>query len=113
MPRLALLVVVLFTSAPARAADPPPAHRVTGDLAIRARDILQKHCAECHTGSREPGQSKLKLLDYKQVTAKGAPVQFVVPGGRSQILELVKDGSMPPGNRPPPTAEEIAVLEQW
>jgi hypothetical protein len=106
------LVLVLLVASFARAAD-PPAHRVNGDLAIRARAILHRYCAECHTGSPDPGKSKLKILDYTQVTAKGRPVPLVAPGGRSQILELIRDGSMPPANRPGPSAEEIEVLEKW
>lgn len=38
---------------------------------------------------------------------------FVTPRGRSQILELVSDGSMPPGNKPGPTDNEVATLEKW
>jgi hypothetical protein len=110
--RFWLLVPALLVPAFAHAADPPE-HRVNGDLAIRARDILQRYCAECHTGSPDPGKSKLKILDYPHVTAKGRPVPLVAPGGRSQLLELVKDGSMPPANRAGPSAEEIAVLEKW
>jgi hypothetical protein len=111
--RRVLVAVLVLIPSLARAADEPPAHRVNGDLAIQARDILRRYCAECHTGSADPGQSKLKLLDYKQLTAKGRPVPFVTPDGRSQVLDLIKDGSMPPANRPAPRAEEIAVLERW
>ncbi|MBP3955831.1 hypothetical protein J8F10_11100 [Gemmata sp. G18] len=114
MPRVVagfVLTLVLLCPALARGAETPD-YRVAGDLAIRARDILKRHCAECHTGSLEPGASKLKLTDHKQVTKK-SPIPFASPNGRSLILELVKDGSMPPANRPGPDADEIAVLEKW
>ncbi len=110
--RAIAVFTLLFTPVFARSAEPPE-HRVTGDLAIRARAIIQKHCSACHTGNPEPGFSKLKLMDRKQVVARKKPVPLVTAKGRSQLLELVKDGSMPPGNRPGLDAEEIAVLEKW
>ncbi len=113
MQRLALIALASLLLAPAFAGAQPPAHRVTGDLAIRARHIFQKHCAGCHTGSPEPGASKLDLMDREQVVAKKTPVPLVTADGRSLILDLVKDGSMPPANRPGLTAEEVAVLEKW
>jgi hypothetical protein len=110
---LIITLAFLLTPALVRGAEEPPAHRLNGDLVIRARAILLHYCAECHTGAAEPGQSKLKLLDYKQLTSKGHPVAFISPDGRSQVLELIRDGSMPPANRPGPKADEIAVLEKW
>ena len=106
---VALLVVLpSFTSGAE-----PPVHRTNGDLAIQARDILQRRCAGCHTGSPDVGKSKLNVLKHEQLTAKRNTVPFVAPGGRSQLLELLKDGSMPPANREPPSAAEIAILEKW
>ncbi len=117
--------LVLFLS-PTFVFGATPEHRVNGDLAIRARDILKRYCAECHTGSLEPGTSKLKLMDHKKVVSKEpsellsktpsetSPIPFATTtGGRSLILDLVKDGSMPPANRPGPNADEIEILEKW
>ncbi len=112
MRRVLLASALLLAPGSAHAAE-PPAHRVRGDLAIRARDIFQRYCSECHTGGDAPGLSKLKLMDHAKVTGKKAPVPLVSASGRSQIIELVKDGSMPPANRPGPTADEIATLEKW
>lgn len=96
----------------ARGAEPPE-YRVRGDLAIRARETLRKYCSECHTGGADPGRSKLKLLDHAQVVGKKKPVPLADPGGRALLLDLIKDGSMPPANRPGPTPEEVADLEKW
>jgi hypothetical protein len=43
------------------------------------------------------------------------PVKFVNPGQveRSQILELITDGSMPPGGVGRPSPAEIDILRQW
>ncbi|VTR95840.1 planctomycete cytochrome c domain protein : Planctomycete cytochrome C domain protein OS=Rhodopirellula sp. SWK7 GN=RRSWK_00334 PE=4 SV=1 [Gemmata massiliana] len=108
----AVAALVLFLSPPF-VFGATPEHRVNGDLAIRARDILKRYCAECHTGSLDPGASKLKLMDHKQVVSKAPPIPFATPDGRSLILNLVKDGSMPPANRPGPNADEIEILEKW
>ncbi|MCI0699929.1 MAG: hypothetical protein L0241_02465 [Planctomycetia bacterium] len=104
---------ILLLAAPARSAELPQ-HRVSGDLTLQVRDIFQRYCSECHTGGDEPGKSRLVILDHKQVVAKNRPVPFLTPGGgKAQILELIKDGSMPPANKPGPTPDEIAVLEKW
>jgi hypothetical protein len=89
--------------------------RQKGDLAIRARAVLTRYCRECHTGAAAPGQSLLPVLDHPRVVTKAAPIPFVAPGepDRSLILQLVADGSMPPGGRPRPSAEEVAVLRAW
>jgi mono/diheme cytochrome c family protein len=110
MLRFACTLLLLLTPAVALADAPT---RASGDLAIQAREILRKHCSECHTGSPEPGHSKLNVMDYAQLTATDRSVPAVKPGGRSQLLELIKDGSMPPANRQGPTAAEVAVLEKW
>lgn len=107
MSRAVVVLAALFAPAFAFGAE-PPGHRASGDLAIRARDVLQRRCASCHTGSADVGFSKLKLLDHKALTAKGRPVP-----APAQLLELVKDGSMPPANRAAPTAAEVATLEAW
>lgn len=108
MPRALIALAALLAPALARGADPVPAHRARGDLAIAARDVLQRRCAACHTGSADPGTSKLALLDHARLTAKGRPVPAT-----DLLLDLVKDGSMPPGNRAAPTARELAALEAW
>ena len=74
---------------------------------------MRRYCADCHVGSPEPGKSLLAVMDYQQLTAKGPPVPFVANGGRSQIIALIKDGSMPPANRRGPSIEEVKTLEAW
>ena len=110
--RCAAIALSLFLAPAVTSAAEQPPTRAGGDLAMRARDILRQHCAGCHTGSSDPGYSKLKVMEYGQLT-KGRPVPIVAPGGRSQLLELVRDGSMPPGNRAGPSGEQIEVLTKW
>ncbi len=87
----------------------------SGDLAIQARALLKKHCAECHDGQRG-APSSLMILDYSQLTdANRSLPAYVKPKGAqaSQMLELIEDGSMPPGNRPKLTGAEIEVIRSW
>jgi hypothetical protein len=86
--------------------------RERGDLAIRARAILAKHCGECHKEAN--GAGRLDVLDHAKVIAGTVPVPFASPDGkRSQILEFLDAGIMPPGDRPPPSDDEIDVLRKW
>ncbi|MBY0460343.1 MAG: hypothetical protein K2V38_23765, partial [Gemmataceae bacterium] len=111
---LAMPLVLAAGSHPLRA-EGPPTPRATGDLAIRARATFRTHCAKCHTGTDKPGESKLDLLRHEQVTSTKPPIAFASADGKSRslILELLADGSMPPANRPPPSADEVAALKAW
>jgi hypothetical protein len=116
LPRLAAIVLVLAAGAQARSDDPVKelGPRERGDLAIRARGILKKYCSECH--GENPAVSLLSVLDHRQLTAKAPnPVPFVDPGsaGRSQVLQFLEDGSMPPGGRPRPKPDEVETLKAW
>jgi hypothetical protein len=115
--RLAAIVLILAAGPPARADDPKAdlGDREKGDLAIRARAILKKYCSECHR-ENNPDLTTLPVLDHARLTAKAPnPVPFVAPGdaARSQVLQFIEDGSMPPGGRPRPTPDEVATLKKW
>src|SRR5438046_101831 len=100
MSRTAALAALLVAAAPA-AAQPSPRDR--GDLAVRARDVLRRHCGDCH--GEKPRRGDVSVLDHPKLTAPAYPVPLVNPADppRSLVLELVRDGSMPPGGRPRPT----------
>jgi hypothetical protein len=104
------IVLVIFAAGTAPAEQPKLTARQRGDLAIQARAILRKYCSECHKSA-----TSFDILDCKQLTAKDRPVPFVgLDTPRSQIVELIEDGSMPPGARAKrPAAEEIKVLKDW
>jgi mono/diheme cytochrome c family protein len=113
MPRTVLVAVILAAAPPASAQTLTPRER--GDLAVRARRILLDRCGDCH-GER-PKRGDVSLLDYAKIAGEGFPLPLLdVSKGkdaRSLILELIADGSMPPGGRPGPTAGEIKVLAAW
>jgi hypothetical protein len=114
-----LLVSILFlliSANPSRADEPEPlTRRKKGDLAIQARAILKKYCSDCHN-DKPDRFGTIAVLDYSRLVANAPnPVPFVLPKNpsASQIIQFIEDGTMPPGNRPRPEIEEIAVLKQW
>jgi len=107
------VVVILAAGTPAAAAE-GLSRRQKGDLAIRARAILKQHCAECHAGAEHQGT--IEVLTYSRLIATGPnPVPFVAPEkvAASQVIQFLEEGSMPPGDRPRPTDEEIGTLKEW
>jgi len=100
------MVAILFLPSAVRGESP----RERGDLAIRARAILKTHCSECH----RPGGQSFDMLDHAALVGPH-PIPFlnVKKSGRSQIIEFLKDGSMPPGGKPRPSAADIEALEAW
>jgi mono/diheme cytochrome c family protein len=108
---LALLLLTLVPAA-SRAAEPPDP-RERGDLAVRARAILRKHCGECH--GEKPTRGRFSVLDHRQVTADRTPVRYVAPGepNDSRLIETIEDGAMPPGGRSRLTKEEVDTLRAW
>ena len=104
-----LLVALVLLPALAAAADDFAA----ADRAIRVRGILKQHCAECH--GEAPGKGRLSVVDHPNLLSKTRPVASVQPKdtAASQVIALVEDGSMPPGNRPKLSATEVAALREW
>jgi mono/diheme cytochrome c family protein len=101
------LCPLLACVAPALAADTPDAK-----LAGQAHDILQRCCARCH-GDKGSHEGK---IDYILDPAKLLANTKIVAGeaGKSKVYKKIVTGDMPPEDeKPRPTKEEIAVLEQW
>ena len=114
--RLASVVAFALLAAPAWAqADDPPelTRRDRGDLAIHARSILRQHCFECHNGNKKI--SSLPILEHAKLIATTNAVPFVAPKkvANSQIIHFIEDGSMPSGDRPRLSPDEISVLKKW
>lgn len=101
-------MLIVLMSSPALAAE----SQTTADLALQARAILHKYCAECHR-SAETRIGELSVWDRTGLDRPDRP--FLVPGSavESQIWRLIEDGSMPPGTRPKPNADERETLRRW
>lgn len=110
MTRLALAAVLLLPAAAAAA----PVSREHGDLALAARRVLVKYCADCHTGDG-PAAKTFPALDHRWYVENHGPVEVVnrKKAADSLILHLLDDGSMPPAGKPRPTDEEIAAVRNW
>src|SRR5438045_536798 len=103
---LALLLTVA-AALPVRGAE--LTRRERGDLAIHSRAILKKYCGECHG---EEKAVSFSVLNHAQLLSASHPVPFVSLK-RSQVIELIEDGSMPPGGRNRPTEKDIETLKAW
>jgi hypothetical protein len=112
---LALLALLLPFSY-SRAEEPAElSPREKGNLAIQARSILNKYCSECHNG-KSGSRGTITVLDHSKLLATGSnPIPFVLPkkAEASQIIQFIEDGTMPPGNRARPSADETAILKKW
>lgn len=101
--------VLLAFSAAARAQDPK-----INDLAIKAREVLVKHCAECHGDIARP-KAKLNVLDHEKL------LKSVVVAGEPEKSELISrislkdddDLRMPPLNKTGLSELEIRLLRDW
>jgi hypothetical protein len=112
MAKYTALLFAFALAGSSRAAEPESRRRQAGDLAIQSRAILSKYCGECHREGST--RSSLSVLDHKQLVNLQSPVSFASrSGARSQILEFLDDGSMPPAGRDRPTAAEIDILKRW
>jgi mono/diheme cytochrome c family protein len=81
------------------------------DLPRRAQAILGAHCAACHG----PGGSSKGGFDYLLDRDRLLARNQIVPGepNDSPLLQRITHGEMPPGKRPRPTGEELALLRRW
>jgi mono/diheme cytochrome c family protein len=115
--RFALLVALAGLGLPhlVRADEPATlTRREKGDLAIKARAILHKYCSDCH--GEKPRHGDISVVKHSTLIATGLPIPFVnreKPKDRSQIIEFLEDGSMPPGGRDRPSTTDIATLKKW
>src|SRR5262245_61942454 len=82
------------------------------ETTLRARAILRKYCAECHDKEKKQ-RGEISIMDRAEMERTARP--FIAPkaADTSQLLRLIDDGSMPPGTRDKPNAEERQVIKEW
>ncbi|HVS40329.1 MAG TPA: PSD1 and planctomycete cytochrome C domain-containing protein, partial [Gemmataceae bacterium] len=112
MKRSIFIGIILFCLPPmAPAADPPI------DFARDVRPILVQSCAPCHGAAKQRGG--LRLDNAASALRGGDRGPAFKPGdaAHSRLVLAVSgmdpDLKMPPADKPPLTAEQVAVLRAW
>ena len=80
----------------------------------QAREVLERHCLECHGGSDPDGG--LSLVDAVSAFKGGESGPAITPGkvDESLLVEMIHgDSPAMPKKRPPLKPEQVAVLKQW
>jgi hypothetical protein len=77
------------------------------------RPVLKAYCLDCHGGA-EKLRGKLDLRLRRFAVRGGSSGPAVVPGdpSKSPLVERMKSGEMPPGEKKVPP-EQIAAVERW
>ncbi|HLY08723.1 MAG TPA: DUF1592 domain-containing protein [Planctomycetota bacterium] len=70
------------------------------------RPILVRNCVECHGPQKSKGDLRLDRL-APDMAADGARESW------SKVLDQLRSGSMPPKNKPRPSAKELDTLIAW
>jgi mono/diheme cytochrome c family protein len=87
-----------------------PARAAAGDsLAVRAQEVLGRHCGSCHGGPK--GKAGLNVLDRDELVSRKL-IDLDAPDS-SELLDLVESGSMPPGKHKKVSPAERRTLRQW
>jgi hypothetical protein len=109
MPRLPALLALCLLNATANAqAD----RRDVNKLGEQALAILKANCHRCHGGDGSGEGGFNYVLDLKQLLARGK----IVPGNlkKSRLYRRLSSGDMPPeGEKPRPSAADVAVIKAW
>lgn len=103
------------------AADPHEAEETPADLSTYAgvvAPILERTCVSCHGEQKQKGGLALHTKDA--ILAGGDTGPTLEPGDpkasllvERMHLPLDDEDRMPPEGKPQPSAQEIAILEQW
>ena len=87
------------------------------EVAPQAREILHRHCYECHGANPAKIDRKFHVLDRSSLL--DANRKNVVPGhpDLSRLIQRIEDGSMPPEEKeadlPRVSELELSILKEW
>ena len=87
------------------------------EVAPQAREILHRHCYECHGANPAKIDRKFHVLDRASLMDSNR--KNVVPGhpDLSRLIQRIEDGSMPPEEKeadlPRVSELELAILKEW
>lgn len=98
------------------AADPRATHRPTAPVPTfedDVRPLLKVHCLDCH-GATDAIEGGLDLRQVRRMQSGGDSGPALVPGDAdaSLLLQRVRDGEMPPGEKKM-SAAEAATIARW
>lgn len=90
-----------------------PAHAQQIDFAHDVVPVLQKHCAECHTGEKSEGgfsfNTQRQLLESGYLKSDNGEV--------TRLIQLIEsrdaDDQMPPQGKDRVSADDVETLKQW
>ncbi|QEL20819.1 DUF1553 domain-containing protein [Limnoglobus roseus] len=99
-------VVLVLLCSVTTAADPITFER-------HVRPIFKAYCLDCHgAGEKMSGDLDLRLRRFALAGGATGPGFVVKDAAKSLIVERMKSGEMPPGEKKVP-AEQIAIIEKW
>src|SRR6476660_6650159 len=70
------------------------------------RPLLRRHCATCHSGDKPKGKLRLDILELN-LTDTPTRKRWAA------VVDRLKDGEMPPKEKPRPPEKEIQALTNW
>src|SRR5204862_5100456 len=77
------------------------------------RPILKAYCLDCHGAAESPkGKLDLRLKRFAERGGQSGPAIVAGKPGESYLLERLREGEMPPGEKKVPP-EQIAIIERW
>ena len=77
------------------------------------RPIFKAYCLDCHGGGDEPkGHLDLRLKRFAERGGDSGPAVVAGRPDESLLLERLKNGEMPPGEKKVPP-EQIGRIERW
>jgi serine/threonine protein kinase len=87
------------------------------EVAPQTREILQRHCYECH--GKNPAKAERKFLVLDRSSLLDPNRKNVIPrdADHSRLIQRIEDETMPPEDEelrlPRVSAQELAVLKEW
>ncbi|WP_435010267.1 PSD1 and planctomycete cytochrome C domain-containing protein [Tundrisphaera lichenicola] len=104
--RASLVALLFLPSMAARADDPLTFER-------DVRPILKAYCLDCHgAGDKPKGMLDLRLKRTAEHGGESGPALVAGQPVESLLLERIREGEMPPGEKKVPK-DQVAVIERW
>ena len=111
---LAGILILAWTGTPQIQAEEPSEPQVgNADRQAAVLAIFRDKCVSCHGPSGAKAGLDLSTRDALVRGGESGPVIALGKPDKSLLYEKVSDGQMPPDDKDPLTASELATLRQW